>query len=113
MNTKSNGEKVNYSNDVFFKYSFGSEDEDSAYLRNSVIEYLTGIHIVSSQVLNPNLDPKIVMKKKMVLDIRVKDSNGISYDIEMQTAYKGLSEKKRFELYGARMLSNQLKELTI
>ncbi|MCR0579483.1 Rpn family recombination-promoting nuclease/putative transposase, partial [[Clostridium] innocuum] len=47
-------------------------------------------------------------KKKMVLDIRVKDSEGREYGIEMQTTYSKKSELKRFELYGARMLSNQL-----
>ncbi|MCB6602594.1 Rpn family recombination-promoting nuclease/putative transposase, partial [Erysipelatoclostridium ramosum] len=44
----------------------------------------------------------------MVLDIRVKDSEGREYGIEMQTTYSKKSELKRFELYGARMLSNQL-----
>ena len=38
----------------------------------------------------------------------MKDCEGREYGIEMQTTYSKQSELKRFELYGARMLSNQL-----
>ena len=90
-------ERLNYDNDIFFKFALGTEDEDAAFIRPK-----------ESTVLNPNLDPVILKKKKMVLDIRVKDSKGREYGIEMQTTYSKKSELKRFELYGARMLSNQL-----
>ena len=36
--------EVNYCNDFFFKYALGSEDEDSTYIRNTIIERVTGIH---------------------------------------------------------------------
>ena len=101
-------ERLNYDNDIFFKFALGTEDEDAAFIRNTIIERVTGIHPKESTVLNPNLDPVILKKKKMVLDIRVKDSEGREYGIEMQTTYSKKSELKRFELYGARMLSNQL-----
>lgn len=38
----------------------------------------------------------------------MKDCDGREYDIEMQTTYSKKSEMKRFEFYGARMLSNQV-----
>ena len=101
-------ERLKYDNDIFFKFALGTEDEDAAFIRNTIIERVTGIHPKESTVLNPNLDPAILKKKKMVLDIRVKDSEGREYGIEMQTTYSKQSELKRFELYGARMLSNQL-----
>ena len=101
-------ERLNYDNDIFFKFALGTEDEDAAFIRNTIIERVTGIHPKESSVLNPNLDPAILKKKKMVLDIRVKDNKGREYGIEMQTTYSKKSELKRFELYGARMLSNQL-----
>ena len=101
-------ERLNYDNDIFFKFALGTEDEDAAFIRNTIIERVTGIQPKESTVLNPNLDPVILKKKKMVLDIRVKDSEGREYGIEMQTTYSKKSELKRFELYGARMLSNQL-----
>lgn len=101
-------ERLNYDNDIFFKFALGTEDEDAAFIRNTIIERVTGIHPKESTVLNPNLDPVILKKKKMVLDIRVKDNEGREYGIEMQTIYSKKSELKRFELYGARMLSNQL-----
>ena len=101
-------ERLKYDNDIIFKFALGTEDEDAAFIRNTIIERVTGIHPKESTVLNPNLDPAILKKKKMVLDIRVKDSEGREYGIEMQTTYSKHSELKRFELYGARMLSNQL-----
>ena len=58
--------------------------------------------------MNPNLDPAILRRKKIVLDVHVKDCDGREYDIEMQTTYSKKSEMKRFEFYGARMLSNQV-----
>ena len=108
MKKEEEEERLNYDNDIFFKFALGTEDEDAAFIRNTIIERVTGIHPKESTVLNPNLDPVILKKKKMVLDIRVKDSEGREYGIEMQTTYSKKSELKRFELYGARMLSNQL-----
>ena len=88
-------ERLNYDNDIFFKFALGTEDEDAAFIRNTIIERVTGIHPKESTVLNPNLDPVILKKKKMVLDIRVKDSEGREYGIEMQTTYSKKSELKR------------------
>ena len=101
-------EILDYDNDVFFKFALGTEDEDSAFIRNTIIERVTGIHPKESTVLNPNLDPAILRRKKIVLDVHVKDCDGREYDIEMQTTYSKKSEMKRFEFYGARMLSNQV-----
>ncbi|MBS5044243.1 MAG: PD-(D/E)XK nuclease family transposase [Erysipelotrichaceae bacterium] len=101
-------EILDYDNDVFFKFALGTEDEDSAFIRNTIIEHVTGIHPKESTVLNPNLDPAILRRKKIVLDVHVKDCDGREYDIEMQTTYSKKSEMKRFEFYGARMLSNQV-----
>ena len=77
-------ERLKYDNDIFFKFALGTEDEDAAFIRNTIIERVTGIHPKESTVLNPNLDPAILKKKKMVLDIRVKDSEGREYGIEMR-----------------------------
>ena len=102
--------EVNYCNDFFFKYALGSEDEDSTYIRNTIIERVTGIHPKESIVLNPNLDPTLLAQKQSILDIHVKDEQGHEYDFEMQTTFLQASEWKRFEYYGANMLSKQLVE---
>ena len=91
-----------YSNDLFFKYTLSREDEGSVYARNTIIERVTGIRVKESTVLNPNLDPGII------LDVHVKDEQNRHFNIEMQTTYKGLAEMMRFEFYGARALNNQL-----
>ena len=59
-------------------------------------------------MLNPNLDPSIIGKKRIILDVHVKDEQNRHFNIEMQTTYKGLAEMMRFEFYGARALNNQL-----
>ena len=94
--------QLNYSNDLFFKYALSREDEGSVYARNTIIERVTGIRVKESTVLNPNLDPGII------LDVHVKDEQNRHFNIEMQTTYKGLAEMMRFEFYGARALNNQL-----
>ena len=107
-NTKANT-VLNYCNDVFFKYTLSREDEGSVYARNTIIERVTGIRVKESTVLNPNLDPGIIGKKRIILDVHVKDEQNRHFNIEMQTTYKGLAEMMRFEFYGARALNNQLK----
>ena len=106
-NTKTNT-VLDYCNDVFFKYALSREDEGSVYARNTIIERVTGIRVKESTVLNPNLDPGIIGKKRIILDVHVKDEQNRHFNIEMQTTYKGLAEMMRFEFYGARALNNQL-----
>ncbi|MCI7365440.1 MAG: Rpn family recombination-promoting nuclease/putative transposase, partial [[Clostridium] innocuum] len=100
--------QLNYSNDLFFKYTLSREDEGSVYARNTIIERVTGIRVKESTVLNPNLDPGIIGKKRIILDVHVKDEQNRHFNIEMQTTYKGLAEMMRFEFYGARALNDQL-----
>ena len=101
--------QLNYSNDLFFKYALSREDEGSVYARNTIIERVTGIKVKESTVLNPNLDPGIIGKKRIILDVHVKDEQNRHFNIEMQTTCKGIAEMMRFEFYGARALNNQLK----
>lgn len=100
---------LNYSNDLFFKYTLSREDEGSVYARNTIIQRVTGIKVKESTVLNPNLDPGVIGKKRIILDVHVKDEENRHFNIEMQTTYSGISEMMRFEFYGARALHNQLK----
>ena len=100
--------QLSYSNDLFFKYTLSREDEGSVYARNTIIERVTGIRVKESTVLNPNLDPGIIGKKRIILDVHVKDEQNRHFNIEMQTTYKGLAEMMRFEFYGARALNDQL-----
>ena len=98
---------LNYRNDLFFKYTLSREDEGSIFARNTIIERVTGIRVKESTVMNPNLDPKTIGKKKIILDVHVKDENNQLFCIEMQTTFSE-TELKRFEFYGARALNDQL-----
>ncbi|MCR0153913.1 Rpn family recombination-promoting nuclease/putative transposase, partial [[Clostridium] innocuum] len=82
-NTKTNT-VLDYCNDVFFKYALSREDEGSVYARNTIIERVTGIKVKESTVLNPNLDPGIIGKKRIILDVHVKDEKGRFFNLEMQ-----------------------------
>ena len=106
MKTKN---RVSYQNDVFFKYALASDDEKSKYIRHTIIEKLTGIHPVSSKVLNPGILPKHIDDKMMVLDVHLKDDKGNLYDIEMQSYGSSQSEYRRFLMYGAQSITRQLK----
>ena len=107
MIRKQQEDVLNYRNDLFFKYTLSREDEGSIFARNTIIERVTGIRVKESTVMNPNLDPKTIGKKKIILDVHVKDENGQLFCIEMQTTFTE-TEKKRFEFYGARALNDQL-----
>ncbi len=37
--------QLNYSNDLFFKYTLSREDEGSVYARNTIIQRATGIRV--------------------------------------------------------------------
>ena len=100
--------QLSYSNDLFFKYTLSREDEGSVYARNTIIERVTGIKVKESTVQNSNLDPGTIGKKRIILDVHVKDEKGRFFNLEMQTTYAGVAEMMRFEFYGARALNNQL-----
>ena len=76
MTRKQPEDVLNYRNDLFFKYTLSREDEGSIFARNTIIERVTGIRVKESTVMNPNLDPKTIGKKKIILDVHVKDENG-------------------------------------
>ena len=107
MTRKQSEDVLNYRNDLFFKYTLSREDEGSIFARNTIIERVTGIRVKESTVMNPNLDPKTIGKKKIILDVHVKDENNQLFCIEMQTTFTE-TELKRFEFYGARALNDQL-----
>ncbi|MCR0245595.1 Rpn family recombination-promoting nuclease/putative transposase [[Clostridium] innocuum] len=107
MTRKQPEDVLNYRNDLFFKYTLSREDEGSIFARNTIIERVTRIRVKESTVMNPNLDPKTIGKKKIILDVHVKDENNQLFCIEMQTTFTE-TELKRFEFYGARALNDQL-----
>ena len=50
-------ERLNYDNDIFFKFALGTEDEDAAFIRNTIIAVsythlfplLHNFHIITGQ----------------------------------------------------------------
>lgn len=107
--TEVSTQSVSYDNDICFKCYFGEMNEDSQFLRNSMCEYAigNGIKIVHSDVINSEIIPDQLGKKKVILDIRAKDKQGRLYAIEMQRQ-PTQTDINRWEYYGARNLTKQL-----
>ena len=60
--------------------------------------------------MNPDLSRDHVEDKDMILDIRVTVASGEQIDIEMQNSSFSVSQRHRFQLYGAKMLTYQEKK---
>mgnify|MGYP000441199298 CR=1 FL=1 len=57
-----------------------------------LLKRVTGIKVKESTVQNPNLDPGTIGKKRIILDVHVKDEKGrFFFNLEMQTTYAGVA----------------------
>ena len=101
---------LSYRNDLFFKFMLVGDDEDSRYILHSIIKAVTGIDPVECTILNPELIPQHELNKRIVMDIHVKDKQGLEYNIEMQNKGPWKAEMIRFQYYSADMLTQQLKQ---
>ena len=61
--------------------------------------------------MNPDLSRDHVEDKDMILDIRVTVASGKQIDIEMQNSSFSVSQRHRFQLYGAKMPTYQEKKV--
>ena len=75
------------------------------------IEGILNIQCQDIKVLNPDLSRDHVEDKDMILDIRVTVASGKQIDIEMQNSSFSVSQRHRFQLYGAKMLTYQEKKV--
>ena len=100
-----------FKSDVLFKYSLADDkDYDCRYLLKLFIEGILNIQCQDIKVLNPDLNRNHVEDKDMILDIRVTVASGEQIDIEMQNSSFSVSQRHRFQLYGAKMLTYQEKK---
>ena len=100
-----------FKSDVLFKYSLADDkDYDCRYLLKLFIEGILNIQCQDIKVLNPDLSRDHVEDKDMILDIRVTVASGEQIDIEMQNSSFSVSQRHRFQLYGAKMLAYQEKK---
>ena len=99
-----------FKNDVLFKYLLCDDlDPDCIFMLKLFIENILNIKCHQITVLNPDLNPKYVNDKDMVLDIKVKTTSGDIIDIEMQNSTFSKSHYCRFQQYGATLLASQKK----
>ena len=95
-----------FKNDVLFKYLLCDDlDPDCIFMLKLFIENILNIKCHQITVLNPDLNPKYVNDKDMVLDIKVKTTNGDIIDIEMQNST--FSKSHYCQQYGATLLASQ------
>ena len=103
-----NQNTVKFSNDLFFKYMLSSTHPLSLSILKKLIEVVSGITCQKLEVLNPNISAATVNQKSIVLDIHARDENNNEIDIEMQMYGSEAGENKRFQYYGAKLLTEQL-----
>ena len=75
------------------------------------IEGILNIQCQDIKVLNPDLSRDHVEDKDMILDIKVTVASGKQIDIEMQNSSFSVSQRHRFQLYGAKMPTYQEKKV--
>ena len=85
-------------------------DEDSIFLRHTVIGLTTKILPKRTEVCNPEMIPKQEGNKRIIMDIHLRDEEMREYNIEMQSQGLLDTEFIRFQYYSAHMLVNQLQE---
>ena len=106
-----NGESsISFTNDVFMKFSLVGEDATSHLLRNFFCTVATHykFHIVYTKVVNSEILPEQFGLKRIVMDVVAIDDQGRRHNIEIQNQFKDV-DFNRWEFYGARNLSMQLK----
>ena len=105
------GRKVNitYRNDVIFKMTLGSDDDESRELLKFVVEAVTNRKFRTLRVVNRESLGRFVLDKKNFLDIRAEDEEGNITNIEMQCSDIGEFDIKRLQGYVYRLAGNQLK----
>ena len=101
---------VSFTNDVFFKYLLTMNDEDSIFFRHAIIEAITGLHPKRSTIKNSQLLPTDFKGKVPIMDVLAQDEEGRRFNFEVQMYGTMASEAARFEFYGCRLVSNQMKK---
>jgi len=98
---------ISFSNDYLFKKIYASKN--TACLKFFIQSILPNQDVQDIYLLNPELPVEILAGKRSYLDIKSKDQQGHLYDMEMQTTPIGINQLNRFLLYGAKLLTGQLK----
>ena len=97
------------SSDIFFKFALVSDDEDSRFLLRTIIESVLEIKVNSFKVLNPEIIPSIKKGKDVILDVLIQTDRGFRIDVEMQMSPYNSNQSRRFQYYGSKMVTSQLK----
>lgn len=100
---------TDFKNDLVFKFMLSDlNDSRCYYLLKVIIEGITGIKCQELFVLNSEVNPEHLSDKDMVLDVRVKTDEGKLIDIEMQNSALTKEVHYLFQIYGARMMDQQV-----
>ena len=98
-------------NDVVFKYVFGRNENTKPLisLLNAILRLEGKDRIESIEVLNPFNYREYLGDKMSIVDTRVKDGNGLFYNIEVQN-YNDKAFAQRVGYYLAKTYVGQIKE---
>ena len=102
--------KINYNNDIYFKHLLSCNDDKSQMLRKVIISDEFNIRYNLLKVINPIINDDYLNEKTTILDILLENDNKENINLEMQVSSIDEYEYKRFQLYGANMLSSQIEK---
>ena len=102
--------KINYNNDIYFKHLLSCNDDKSQMLRKVIISDEFNIRYNLLKVINPIINDDHLNEKTTILDILLENDNKENINLEMQVSSIDEYEYKRFQLYGANMLSSQIEK---
>lgn len=91
-----------FRNARFFHFALHGEDEGSRFIRNTIIEGVTGIHVKKIAVVDRIKEPSEIFFNSFVLDEACH-----MYEIAIQTGNEDLAGYQRISAVGAMLLSEQ------
>lgn len=101
---------ITYRNDVIFKRTLASNDEESKEILSFILEAVTGRVYKHVTVTNTESLGRYVFDKRHYLDIKAEDADGNIFNIEMQQSAIGEYDIKRFQGYNYRVIAQELGE---
>lgn len=99
--------ELSYKNDVVFKYIFGSDHEESLFLRRFIISQLVDGQFFDYSIKNPDILRISQTDKQIIQDIIMTDNNR-KIGMEMQDSLWTTYQKLRFQYYMFRHIVIQL-----
>ena len=99
---------LTFKSDYLFKYCLVGSDAKTKKIRHSLISMITGLKVIDSTVLNPELVPDHDSTKGMFLDVLVRTQDNAIVNIEMQNSTLDNRASSKSLAYLSRLYASQI-----